>query len=280
MRVISEISEIRNVRKEFSTLGFVPTMGFLHEGHLSLVRRAHAECGAVAVSIFVNPTQFAPTEDLSRYPRNMERDLALLAEAGVAFVFTPQPSEMYPPGFATSIDVGPVTHPLEGAVRPGHFSGVATVVTKLFNIVQPTRAYFGQKDAQQCAVIRRLVTDLDIPVEIVIGQIVRNENGLALSSRNAYLTEQERTRATLLHEALDEASRLAQSGERKAHVLKAAIATVLAREPAFTTDYISIADPQTLQELDHLEGEALASLAVRVSGTRLLDNVLLRLPAS
>ncbi|GBQ29002.1 pantoate--beta-alanine ligase [Acetobacter estunensis NRIC 0472] len=273
MQVYSSIAELRAGRRSFTEkLGFVPTMGFLHEGHLSLVRRARTECHTVAVSIFVNPTQFAVDEDLDRYPRALERDLDLLQKEGVAFVFTPTPQEMYPPGFATSIDVGPVAQPLEGALRPGHFAGVATVVSKLFNIVQPTHAYFGQKDAQQCAVIRRMVRDLDIPVEIVIGDIVRSANGLALSSRNAYLNETERSRAVMLSAALSAASTEIAAGERDPVRLRAIIRDTLAREPALVVDYVSIADPLTMQELDHLIDGAVISLAVRVGATRLLDN--------
>lgn len=276
MQVFSTIADVRAARKALpGTLGFVPTMGFLHEGHLSLVRAAAAACDAVAVSIFVNPTQFAPGEDLDSYPRALERDLALLKEAGVAFVFTPKNEEMYPPGFATSIDVGPVSRPLEGAVRPGHFSGVATVVCKLFNIVQPDRAFFGQKDAQQCAVLRRMVTDLNIPTEIVVCPIVRAPDGLALSSRNSYLSDDERRRATLLSQALNAAREKAEAGERSVETLKTAIAATLMQDPDLTSDYLSIACPDTLAELDTLDRPALASLAVRVGSTRLLDNMML-----
>ncbi|NHO32601.1 pantoate--beta-alanine ligase [Acetobacter fallax] len=276
MQVFSTISAVRAARPRIGTLGFVPTMGFLHDGHLSLVRRAVTECDNVAVSIFVNPTQFCPGEDFSRYPRNMEHDLALLREAGVTFVFTPEPAEMYPPRFATSIDVGAVAHPLEGAVRPGHFSGVATIVCKLFNIVQPARAYFGQKDAQQCAVIRQLVADLNLPIEIVTGEIIRNSEGLALSSRNSYLSEADRTRATVLHAALQAARTQVEAGERNVDVLKTVIRDILTREPDFLVDYISIADPDSLHELSRIEHKSLASLAVRVGPTRLLDNVILQ----
>lgn len=277
MNVFSSIADVRAARASMTgTLGFVPTMGFLHEGHLSLVRRAKAECDAVAVSIFVNPTQFVAGEDLDRYPRALERDLALLREAGVAFVFTPQAHDMYPPGFATSIDVGPVALPLEGSSRPGHFSGVATVVTKLFNIVQPTKAFFGQKDAQQCAVIRRLVTDLNMPLDVIICDTVRNESGLALSSRNAYLGEDERQRASLLHAALQTAKEYVGKGERNAETVRRTMQDMFAREPDFIVDYISIADPISLAELDRIENEALVSLAVRVGTTRLIDNMLVR----
>ncbi len=275
MQVLPTIAEIREARKNLDQPGFVPTMGFLHDGHLSLIRRAIEECGDVVVSIFVNPTQFGPAEDFSRYPRDMERDLALLREAGVALVFTPNPDEMYPPGFATAIDVGPVAQPLEGAVRPGHFSGVATVVCKLLNIVQPARAYFGQKDIQQCAVIRRLVADLNMPVEIVIGGTVRNTEGLALSSRNAYLSETEQAQATVLHRALQAARTRVELGERNANVLKALIGDMLTGEPGLSVDYISIADPDDLRELERVTDRSVASLAVHIGKTRLLDNVFL-----
>lgn len=277
MQIVSTIADARKIRASLNgTLGFVPTMGFLHEGHLSLVRRAREECDAVAVSIFVNPTQFSPNEDLNRYPRALERDLSLLKEAGVSFVFTPDAGEIYPPGFATSIDVGDVAKPLEGAVRPGHFSGVATVVTKLFNIIQPTKAFFGQKDAQQCAVIKRLVTDLNIPVDVVICDIVRNEKGLALSSRNSYLTDSEQERALLLHDSLGKARERIASGERNAASIKTLISDILSKDPDFSVDYISVADPDSLTELDSVDDEALISLAVKVGDTRLLDNILVR----
>lgn len=277
MQIVSTIAAARETRARLNgTLGFVPTMGFLHEGHLSLVRRARKECDAVAVSIFVNPKQFSPDEDLNRYPKAMEKDLALLREAGVSFVFTPDESEIYPPGFATSIDVGEVSKPLEGAIRSGHFSGVATVVTKLFNIIQPAKAFFGQKDAQQCAVIKRLVADLNIPVDIVICDIVRNEKGLALSSRNSYLTDSEQDRALLLHESLGKAQEHIAAGEWNASSIKRLIGDILSKDPEFSVDYISVADPYSLTELDSVDGEALISLAVRVGNTRLLDNVLVR----
>jgi len=275
MQVVETIAAMRGARHGFEGLGFVPTMGFLHQGHLSLVARAKAECGAAAVSIFVNPTQFGPNEDLARYPRDLPRDLALLREAGADVVFTPQPAEIYPPGFATAIDVGPVADPLEGASRPGHFSGVATVVAKLFNIVQPTRAYFGQKDAQQTVVIRRMARDLDMPLEVVVAPTVREADGLAMSSRNTYLSPEQRGTATVLFRALSEAERRFAAGERDGEALRRAMLAVLAQEPAAQVDYVSVADPDTLKELQRIERGALASMAVRIGATRLIDNLLL-----
>jgi pantoate--beta-alanine ligase len=275
MEVVETIGAMREARARFAGLGLVPTMGFLHEGHLSLVRRAKAECGAAAVTIFVNPTQFAPSEDFGRYPRDLPRDLALLDKAGADLVFTPPPAEMYPPGFATSIDVGAVARPLEGAVRPGHFAGVATVVAKLFNIAQPTRAYFGQKDAQQAAVIRRLARDLDFPLEVVIAATVREPDGLAMSSRNSYLAPDERAAAVVVHRALSAAAAGFAAGVRDAEALRAAMREVLAAEPRAEVDYVSIADLETLEELQRIVAGALASMAVRIGRTRLIDNLLL-----
>jgi pantoate--beta-alanine ligase len=275
LQVLQTIAEVRAARRGLGELGFVPTMGYLHAGHLSLVERAKAECAAVAASIFVNPTQFGPNEDLSRYPRDLPRDLSLLEAAGVDLVFAPEPSEIYPPGFATEIRVGGVTDVLEGAARPGHFTGVATVVAKLFNIVQPTRAYFGQKDAQQSVVIRKLVADLDLPVEIVVAPTVREADGLALSSRNSYLTPEQRAAAPAIFRALTTAQALFDAGERDAEALRQAMRATLGAEPDLRIDYVSVADPQTLRELSHVERAALASMAVRLGVTRLIDNLLL-----
>ncbi len=275
MQVLTTLSEVRAARRRWPDLGFVPTMGYLHAGHVSLVTRARAECGAVLASIFVNPTQFGPDEDLDRYPRDREGDLARLQAAGADLVFLPTPDIIYPAGFSASIDLGPVTRRLEGAVRPQHFAGVATVVAKLFNMVQPTRAYFGQKDAQQCVVIRKLVRDLDLPVEIVIGDTVREADGLALSSRNSYLTAEQRARAPVLYQALSAARTAHAAGERDAETLRRAVRTVLGDDLATATDYVSVADPETLEELATLSGGALVSLAVRFGATRLIDNVVL-----
>ncbi|MDB5427582.1 MAG: pantoate--beta-alanine ligase [Phenylobacterium sp.] len=275
MQVLQTIAQMRAARPGAGDLGLVPTMGYLHAGHLSLVERAKAECGAVAVSIFVNPTQFGPGEDLSRYPRDLPRDLGMLEAAGVDLVFAPEPSEIYPPGFATEIRVGGVTDVLEGAVRPGHFAGVATVVAKLFNIVQPTRAYFGQKDAQQSVVIRKLVADLDLPVEIVVAPTVREADGLALSSRNGYLTPEQRAAAPAIFRALTAARVLFEGGERDAEVVRQAMRATVAAEPDMRVDYVSVADPETLRELSTVDRAALASMAVRLGATRLIDNLLL-----
>lgn len=276
MQVARTIAEARAIRRALSgTWGFVPTMGYLHDGHLSLVRRARAENDHVAVSIFVNPTQFGPHEDYNRYPRDLERDLQLLTPLGVDLVFAPPVEEMYPPGFQTWVVVEEVSRPLEGAARPGHFRGVATVVTKLFNIIQPDRAYFGQKDAQQAVVIRRMVQDLNIPVEIVVCPTVREPDGLAMSSRNTYLGPEERRAATVLFRALQAAKARYEEGERDAERLRAVMREVIQAEPLARLDYVSVADPETLQELSRVEDRALLSLAVYIGKTRLIDNILL-----
>jgi pantoate--beta-alanine ligase len=275
MKVIHTVAGMRAARAGVADLGLVPTMGYLHDGHLSLVARAKAESSAVAVSIFVNPSQFGPREDLSRYPRDVPRDLGLLEAAGADMVFVPDAAEMYPAGFDTTIEVGAVTDVLEGAVRPGHFAGVATVVAKLFNIVQPTRAYFGQKDAQQSVVIRKLVRDLDLPVEVVVAQTMREPDGLALSSRNSYLTPEQRAAAPAIFRALSAAQHLFDAGQRDAEALRGAMRRTIAAEPLMQVDYVSVADPLTLRELAAVEGQALASMAVRLGTTRLIDNLVL-----
>lgn len=275
MKVCTTIAEVRAARPAFPSLGLVPTMGFLHEGHLSLVRAARADNAGVAASLFVNPTQFGPNEDFGRYPRARERDLAMLQAAGCDLVFAPEVAEIYPEGFDTRIEIGGVTSGLEGAVRPGHFAGVATVVAKLFNIIAPTRAYFGQKDAQQVAVIRKLVRDLDMPLEVVVRPTVREPDGLAMSSRNAYLAAAERQDALALWKALCAAQALYNGGERSADMLRAAMAAPIAAIGA-TADYLSVADPLTLRELETVGADgALLSLAVRIGTTRLIDNILL-----
>ena len=280
MQVVSTIEELRALRASAApgqTVGLVPTMGYLHAGHMSLVQAARAQCDIVAVSIFVNPTQFGPNEDFARYPRDMERDLGLLREAGVDWVFTPTPEVMYPPGYSTYVSVESVTEPLEGAARPGHFRGVATVVAKLFNMVQPHRAYFGQKDAQQVVVVRRMVEDLNFPLEVVIVPTMREPDGLAMSSRNVYLSPEERQAALVLYRALNAAKEAWDKGERRGSLLREPMRRTLAAEPLAQPDYVSVADPRTLQELDE-SGQAtraLASLAVRIGKTRLIDNFLL-----
>jgi pantoate--beta-alanine ligase len=276
MRVLDSVAAVRTaVAQAKRPLGLVPTMGFLHDGHLALVRQARAENSCVLVSIFVNPTQFGPNEDLAQYPRDMERDLALLRAERVDLVFAPSAEEVYPPGFGTAVMVEALTERLEGEFRPGHFRGVATVVAKLFNIVQPDRAYFGQKDAQQLRVIRKMVADLNMPVEIVPVVTVREADGLAMSSRNSLLSPDERTAATVLSRALHEAKARYRAGERSGQTLRDAMRAVLNEEPLARPDYVSLADPNSLQELDRVEGAALLSLAVRIGSVRLIDNVLL-----
>ncbi len=276
MEIIKTIARLRQVRARFAQVGLVPTMGYLHAGHLSLVRLARDACDTVAVSIFVNPTQFGPHEDLDRYPRNLERDFQLLQAQGVDLVFVPDVAEIYPDGYGTYVEVQGVTEMLEGAARPGHFRGVATVVCKLFNIIQPTHAYFGQKDAQQTVVVRKMVRDLDLPIEIVIGPTVREADGLALSSRNAYLAPDEREAATVLYRALMSARERYEAGSRDAEELRAAMRAVLSAEPLARVEYVSTAHPLTLQELDQLDTDgALLSMAVRIGRTRLIDNIIL-----
>lgn len=279
MNVLTTADEVRAFRAGAGgaggTLGLVPTMGALHAGHLSLVARARSENDRVAASIFVNPAQFGENEDLAAYPRTPENDLRHLESLGVDAVWTPSPGDVYPPGFQTFITVEEVSAPLEGARRPGHFRGVATVVAKLFNVFEPDRAYFGQKDAQQVAVIRRMVADLSFPVDVVVCPIVREADGLALSSRNAYLSPEERRAAPVLRRALLAARAAFESGERDAGRLRAVLNETLAGEPLARPDYVSVADAVTLLELERVAGPALVSLAVRFGGTRLIDNVVL-----
>ena len=276
LKVASEISEIRRYRKEYDdSLGFVPTMGFLHEGHLSLVRRAKAENKFVAVSIFVNPSQFGPQEDLAAYPRDLERDINLLEGEGVNLIWTPTESIMYPPEYQTWVEVSEITKKLEGASRPTHFRGVTTVVTKLFNVIQPDRAYFGQKDAQQAAVIRQMVSDLNMPLEIVICPISRETDGLARSSRNTYLDPDQRKAATVLSRSLQAARAAYDSGERDGEKIRKTMLDVLSTEPLARVDYVSCADPLTLDELKKITQSALLSMAVFIGKTRLIDNLIL-----
>ncbi len=252
-------------------------MGYLHEGHLSLVRAARAENPHTAVSIFVNPAQFGPGEDLARYPRDEMRDLGLLDAEGVDAVFAPSIDEMYAVGSSTYVNVEGLTQRLEGAIRPAHFRGVTTIVAKLFNIVQPDRAYFGQKDAQQLAVIRRMVRDLDMAIEIVAMPIVREPDGLAMSSRNLYLSPEERIAAHVLCLAVSFAERMFDDAERDASRIRDAMEALIRREPLAQIDYVSVADAATLAELDVIDGTTLVSLAVRFGATRLIDNTILRL---
>ncbi len=276
MRTVITLSELGSARRSFSgTVGLVPTMGYLHEGHLSLVRRACEECDHVVVSIFVNPTQFGPNEDLSKYPRDLDRDLSLIKPIGADLVWMPTAEIMYPHGYQTWVDVEVITHHLEGSMRPGHFRGVTTVVTKLFNAVQPHKAYFGQKDAQQAAVIRQMTRDLNFPIEIVVCPIVREPDGLAMSSRNVYLNAEERKAATVLYRSLSAARNLYENGERDAGELRRIMREVLATEPLVQMQYVSCADYDTLEELETVTGKTLLSMAVFLGKTRLIDNFVL-----
>lgn len=256
-------------------VGLVPTMGYLHQGHIELVRRAREASATVVVSIFVNPTQFGPSEDFGRYPRAFERDLQMLRDAAVDVVFAPTPEAMYPPGFSSWVQVDDVTAPLEGASRPGHFRGVATVCNKLFNIVDPERAFFGQKDAQQVAVIRRMVRDLDMNLEIVVVPTVREPDGLAMSSRNAYLDQKQRAAAPVLHRALQAAREMRRDGCRDAAAVTRRMADIINAEPLAQMDYAAVVDPVSFRPAVSLEAPALAVLAVRLGSTRLIDNMLL-----
>jgi pantoate--beta-alanine ligase len=279
MRVIETVNEMRVARREIASLGgFVPTMGYLHAGHLSLARAARAECATVVASIFVNPAQFGPNEDLSRYPRDLPRDLNLLASAGVDLVFTPTAAEMYPAGFATYVEPGgALTERLEAAARPGHFRGVATVVTKLFQIVAPDVAYFGQKDAQQVAVIRRMIADLNLPVELRVLPTVRERDGLAMSSRNAYLNTEERAAAVVLYRALAAGQALiASDPAASAQRVIEAMRGVIAAEPRARLEYADVCDPDTFAPLEALRAPAILAIAARVGPARLIDNFLLR----
>lgn len=274
MKLVKSLAELRAARAQLpGPLGFVPTMGYLHEGHISLARAARAGCASVAASIFVNPTQFGPQEDLARYPRDLERDLALLTEAGVDLVWAPTPEEVYPAGYQTWVDVAEVAKRLEGELRPGHFRGVATVVAKLFNAVQPDRAYFGQKDAQQVLVIRRMVQDLNFPVEIVVCPTVREADGLAKSSRNIYLSPEDRQAALTLSRALFAARQAYLDGERSGDALRARMLEVFAAEPRVQLQYAACTDADSLQELDQVGERALLLVAAKVGPTRLIDNL-------
>jgi len=276
MQVFETIEAMRKARRNMvEPVGFVPTMGFLHEGHLSLVKQARKENATVVVSIFVNPTQFGQGEDFEDYPRDTERDLAMLEELNTDIVLMPSADDIYPPGFNTWVEVEKLTDRLEGASRPTHFRGVTTVVSKLFNIVRPNRAYFGQKDAQQAAVIRKMVSDLDMDLDVIVCPTVREFDGLAMSSRNTYLTTEERRAAVVLSQSLDLARKLWSGGERNATTIRSEMKKLIEQQPLGKIDYISVADTLTLEELDTITGKALVSLVVRFGKTRLLDNVIL-----
>ena len=266
---------VREARRAGKRLGFIATMGALHEGHLSLVRAAKSACDVVAVSIFVNPLQFGPTEDLAKYPRTFERDSGLLEKEAVDFIFAPTPAEMYPAGAVTYVTVEGLSDKLCGRSRPGHFRGVTTVVAKLFHIVEPDAAFFGQKDAAQSTIIRRMVQDLNLPIEIVVCPIVREPDGLAMSSRNAYLTPQERKSALVLHRSLTEIKNRFDLGERSTAKLIAAGKQLLSREAGVRLDYLEIVDPSTLDPVTLLHRPALVAVAAIVGNTRLIDNIVL-----
>ncbi|MFC1962370.1 pantoate--beta-alanine ligase [Chloroflexota bacterium] len=277
MDIVNTIKELRDARQGLpAPVGFVPTMGYLHEGHLSLVRHARSENAAVVASIFVNPTQFGPQEDFQQYPRDTQRDLDLLAGEKTDLVFMPEAAEIYPTDFSTWVDVEKVTEPLEGAVRPGHFRGVTTVVAKFFTLVAPDVAYFGQKDAQQAIVIRKMATDLNMNLKVVTLPTVREEDGLAMSSRNIYLNPEERQAATILFKSVCLAERLYEEGKRDSGKIRQEMLKYLQREPRTQVDYVSIADNETLEELDTIKASALVSLAVRIGKTRLIDNIILK----
>jgi pantoate--beta-alanine ligase len=272
LRVLRTRAELREARAALpGPVGFVPTMGALHEGHASLVRRAREESASTVASIFVNPTQFGANEDLSRYPRDEAGDLRMLEELGLDLAFLPGVEDIYPPGHTMAVDVGKLGEVLEGAARPGHFRGVATVVNILFNLVAPDKAFFGQKDGQQSVVIRRLVNDLGMPVEVVICPTVREPDGLAMSSRNRYLTADERLEAPTLHKALQAAAVALMGGDQSAESLRQIMRQKLIDAPLGLVDYVSVADAATLQEMEVVDRPALASLAVRFPSARLID---------
>lgn len=279
MLLLTTIAETRSacarIRTEGKTLGLVPTMGALHQGHLSLVRAAQASCDAVAVSIFVNPTQFSPKEDFAGYPRNLEQDCQRLEAAGVDLVFAPSAEEMYPGGASTFIEVTGLSDRLDGASRPGHFRGVATVVTKLLHIFAPDHAFFGQKDAAQVAILRRMVRDLLFPVQLDVCPTVREPDGLALSSRNSYLNSEQRRQALVLSRALMAVERAAKGGELDSGKLLAVALRILEGEPGVLVDYCRIVDPDTLEDVPDVDHGALVAVAARVGSTRLIDNLLL-----
>lgn len=276
MKVVHTINEVREIvknwKKEGLSIGFVPTMGYLHEGHKSLILKSVSENDKTVVSVFVNPTQFGPNEDLAKYPRDLLRDTKLVESAGADLIFNPEPSEMYPEHFTTTVNTSEVTEHLCGAKRPVHFGGVCQVLTKLFNIVTPNKAYFGQKDAQQLAVVKRFVRDLNFDIEIIGCPIIREDDGLAKSSRNTYLSPEERKAAPILYKSLLEGKKLIEAGERKASVIIKKITDVLNEEPLAKIDYVSIVDNQNIQPIEILKGEILVAIAVYIGTTREIDN--------
>jgi len=263
----------RGIKQKGKIIGFVPTMGYLHEGHLSLVRVAKKKSDVLVVSIFINPTQFGPKEDFKRYPKNLKRDKRLLKETGCDFLFVPDIKNMYPEGYDTYVEVENLTRILEGASRPEHFKGVTTIVAKLFNIVQPDIAVFGQKDFQQAVVIKRMVKDLNFPVKIIVAPTIREKSGLALSSRNLYLSDEEKKQALVLYQSLNLAKKMIESGERDSRRIKNRMRLLIQKKPKAKIDYIAINDSETLRPLKKLKGNVLISLAVRVGKTRLIDNI-------
>jgi pantoate--beta-alanine ligase len=269
---------VAEARRRGLSIGLVPTMGALHEGHASLIRAARRQTGFVVVSIFVNPTQFGPREDLSRYPRPLEQDLDLCEREAADLVFHPEPATVYPPGFCTAVEVTGLQDMMEGASRPGHFRGVATVVLKLFNIVQPDIAFFGQKDGQQARIVRQMVADLNVPVEVQVCPTVRAADGLALSSRNAYLDAEQRRRATGLSAALERGRRLIDEGERDPLRVKEAMAAHITAVPGAAIDYAEVVTADTLRPTDRLRGQVMLAVAVRFGSTRLIDNMLVDVP--
>lgn len=281
MKIFSEISQIRATleakRQAGKLIGFVPTMGYFHQGHLSLMHAARRECDIVVISIFVNPTQFGPGEDFASYPRDIERDKKLAEAVGVDYAFVPSVEQIYPDGYSTYVNVeGSLTQGLCAAGRPGHFRGVATVVSKLFNIIQPDKAYFGQKDAQQAIIIKRMVEDLNMPVEIAICPIVREEDGVAMSSRNVYLSLEERKAALVLFRSLRKAEEMVNTGEREAPKIKEAMENMICSEPLANLEYVAICDTLNLFEVEKIEGETLIAVAARFGKARLIDNIIIK----
>jgi pantoate--beta-alanine ligase len=281
MKTLSTVDEVRaavaEARRAGKSIGLVPTMGALHDGHLSLMRAAREHCDVVIASIFVNPTQFGPNEDFAKYPRTLQRDSELLAEQNVDLLFAPSTNEIYPAGATTFVEVEGLSDRLDGKSRPGHFRGVATVVSKLFSIVQPDAAFFGQKDAAQCAIIKKMVRDLRIPVEVVVCPIVREADGLAMSSRNVYLSPEERRQALVLHRALRHVEEAYRHGERSLGPLRHIATHSIAQEPEVVVDYVEIVDPETLEPRGpQLTGGELVAVAAKVGSTRLIDNIVLR----